>query len=150
MTPSTEDIFAIVHNVLDTMVNVEAILESDCTLEPIDHHVTGCIQISGTWQGAVLLQTTDGFSRNAASKMLCIDDPDLCNADIQDAMAELTNMIGGNIKSQVPGPSYLSLPTVTIGERFDFLLAHSHPISDVTIEVNDQPLRILLCEREPE
>lgn len=149
MTPSTEDIFSIAQNVLDTMVKVEAFMQDECTLRPGKNHVTGCIQISGTWQGAVVIQTTDGFSRNAASRMLCLEDAEVTCADVQDAIAELTNMIGGNIKSQVPGPSFLSLPTVTTGADFDFRLAHSHPISEVTLEVDNEPLRIVLCESEP-
>lgn len=149
MIPSSEDIFSIAQNVLDTMVKVESFIQPDCPLAEGGSHVTGCIQISGAWQGAVVLQTTDEFARNAASRMLCIEWDDLSSADIQDAMAELTNMIGGNIKSQVPGPSYLSLPSVTTGADFDFRLAHSHAVNNVTLEVECEPLRIVLCESEP-
>ncbi len=128
------------------MVNVESVMEPECPLANGSGHVTGCIQISGAWQGAVVLLTTDGFARNAASRMLCIELEDLTSADIQDAMAELTNMIGGNIKSQVPGPSYLSLPSVTTGADFDFCLANSRPVNNVTVAVESEPLRIVLCE----
>jgi chemotaxis protein CheX len=148
MIPTSEDIFSIAQNVLDTMVKVEAFVQQDRRLDDIENHVTGCIQISGTWQGAVVLQTTDGFARNAASRMLCIENIDLTRDDIQDAMAELTNMIGGNIKSQVPGPSYLSLPTVTTGANSAFPLAKTHRLNDVTIEVDNEPLRIILCDIE--
>lgn len=148
MIPTSEDIFSIAQNVLDTMVKVESSVLPVCSAPEGRNHVTGCIQISGAWQGAVVLQTTDGFARNAASRMLCIELSDLTGADIQDAMAELTNMIGGNIKSQVPGPSYLSLPTVTTGADFDIRLAHSHPVNDVTLEVESEPLHIVLCESE--
>jgi chemotaxis protein CheX len=149
MTPSSEDIFSIAQNVLDTMVKVESFMQADEPSGDDFGHVTGCIQISGGWQGAVLLQTTDGFARNVASRMLCIDLEDLTGADIEDAMAELTNMIGGNIKSQVPGPSYLSLPTVTTGEDFAVSLPHTHPVNDVTLQVDCEPMRIVLCESEP-
>ena len=148
MIPSSEDIFSIAQNVLDTMVKVESSMEFDSALEQASSHVTGCIQISGGWQGAVVLQTTDGFARNAAARMLRLELEELTGEDIQDAMAELTNMIGGNIKSQVPGPSYLSLPTVTTGADFNFRLAHSHPVNEVTLEVESEPLRIVLCESE--
>lgn len=150
MIPTSDDIFAIAQNVFDTMVKVETFMHPECALDQDGVHVTGCIQISGTWQGAVVLQTTDEFARNVASRMLRIELNDLTGDDIQDTMAELTNMIGGNIKSQVPGPSYLSLPTVTTGADFDFRLAHSHPVNNVTLEVENEPLRIILCERECE
>ena len=36
-------------------------------------------------------------------------------ADIADALGEIANVIGGNLKSTLPGPSLLSLPVVTTG-----------------------------------
>ena len=145
MYPSTEDIFNIAHSVLDTMLHVEAApRESSSTA--VDEDVTGCIQISGAWRGAVILQSSEDFARQAASQMLSISREDVTRADMQDVMAEITNMIGGNIKSQVPGPSYLALPSVTTGGNFSFHLANSKAVKDVALEVEQQPLRILLRE----
>ena len=43
-------------------------------------------------------------------------EPDEVSADeVADAVGELTNMVGGNIKSLLPEPSLLSLPTVSRG-----------------------------------
>ena len=36
-------------------------------------------------------------------------------AEINDAIGEVANMIGGNVKALMPAPSQLSLPTVTTG-----------------------------------
>lgn len=146
MLPTSDDIYWIAQNVLDTMVQVQSTPDEPRPIDDVLGHVTGCIQISGTWKGAVVLQTTQGFARSAASHMLRIDDQEVTAEDIQDAMAEITNMIGGNIKSQVPGPSFLSLPTVTTGNDFDFRLVKSHTVNDVTLDVENEPLRILLCE----
>ncbi len=148
MLPSTDDIFTIAQNVFETMVNVVATPESVRAMHPHPTHVSGCIQISGGWQGAVILQTTENFARIIASKMLLIPGPDVTAADMQDCMAEITNMIGGNIKSQVPGPSFLSLPTVTTGADFDFHLAKSHIVNDMALTVEDEYLRIVLCEQD--
>ena len=35
------------------------------------------------------------------------------DAEVVDALGELTNMIGGNVKSLLPAPSQLSLPMVS-------------------------------------
>jgi len=84
-----------------------------------DDQITGCVQISGTWSGVVMLRTTNAFVSRAACKMLALEEQELELGDRQDTIAELTNMIGGNIKSLVPGPSFLSLPSVTIGKEFN-------------------------------
>ncbi|TIC83622.1 chemotaxis protein CheX [Nocardioides sp. GY 10113] len=43
------------------------------------------------------------------------DDEPLDDADLADAVGELVNMVGGSLKSILPGPSALSLPTVAAG-----------------------------------
>ena len=146
MYPSTEDIFTIAYNVLDTMIHVEAVISDASPLDALTGELTGCIQISGAWQGAVILQSSERFARQAASQMLSLTEEDVTLADMQDVMAEITNMIGGNIKSQVPGPSYLSLPCVTAGNNFNFHLANSKAVNGVSIEVENESLCILLRE----
>jgi chemotaxis protein CheX len=46
--------------------------------------------------------------------MLGLDGP-LDDEDVADAVGELANMIGGNIKGLMPGPSVLTLPVVASG-----------------------------------
>jgi len=67
---------------------------------------------------------------------------------VQDAFAEMTNMIGGNIKGQVPCPSFLSIPSVTTGQDFDFHLSGVVAIRDVSLDCNGQLLRIMICEED--
>ena len=52
----------------------------------------------------------------------------------QDTVAELTNMIGGNIKSLFPGSSHLSLPTVTDGTDFRLHWCNSSVISETAYQ----------------
>lgn len=117
-----EDIHQIIEQVCTMMLG--ASIEPIDAIEPAAPHdrITGCVQITGQWSGVVMLQTTNAFVTLAASQMLALKEHELSLADRQDAVAELTNMIGGNIKSLVPGPSCLSLPSVTIGKEFDIRL----------------------------
>ncbi len=116
---STEDIHTITSSVCTMMLDVDIEPAEAFELTHRDDHITGCVQISGTWNGVVMLRTTNAFVSRAACKMLALDEAELELSDRQDTIAELTNMIGGNIKSLVPGPSFLSLPSVTIGKEFD-------------------------------
>jgi chemotaxis protein CheX len=111
-----------------------------------DERMTGCVQISGTWRGAVVIQTTEGFVRHAAHEMLDIAESEVTTADMEDTLAEITNMIGGNIKSQVPSPSYLSLPSVTTGHDFNFRLTGAEIVSQLPMSSHAQPLTVLICE----
>ncbi|HVD28484.1 MAG TPA: chemotaxis protein CheX [Mycobacteriales bacterium] len=55
------------------------------------------------------------LARTAASAMFDRPAEALTDDEVADALGELTNMIGGNLKSLLPGPSRLSMPAVTVG-----------------------------------
>lgn len=144
---SSEEIVAITQNVMGTMFEL-------CPMNDEVHSgelesgeaFTGCIQISGAWQGAVVIQGTPELAKIIAGHFFEIDSGRVTEADIRDAVAELTNMIGGNIKGQVPSPSFLSIPSVTTGSDFDFHLAGASILSQVIVTCDGELMRIRLCE----
>lgn len=148
MIPSTDDIFCITQNVLHTMVNMDAALGDANTPDDVPP-LTGCVQISGQWKGAVVVRASENFVRQAATQMLQIAPEQVLENDLQDVLAELTNMIGGNIKSQVPGPSFLSIPSVTTGHDFRFALKGASVVSDTAMISHNEPLNVLICESDP-
>jgi len=46
-----------------------------------------------------------------------VTDDEVTSDLVQDALGELTNMTGGKIKSLLPEPCFLSLPTVTMTQH---------------------------------
>jgi chemotaxis protein CheX len=79
-------------------------------------NLTGWVQIHGEFDGAVTVQTTDAFMRQAAAVMFGSDPASVTREEILDALGELANMVGGTLKSLLPGPSRLTLPTVVEGD----------------------------------
>jgi chemotaxis protein CheX len=147
---ASEDIVGIAQNVMDIMLGFQVGPAYSNTWTPLNSGMTGCIQISGGWAGAVLMQTTEDFVNMATVRMLAIDQRDVQPEDRQDTLAELTNMIGGNIKSLLPGPSNLSLPIVTWGKNFGVRLVGSKMINKLTLDCAGQPLSILVLEMNPQ
>jgi len=107
--------------------------------------VAGCIQIAGAWTGAVIVYTSARLANEAASKMLAIPAEKIEEEDIQDALAELTNMVGGNIKSLVPGPSLLGLPSVTTGQDLNIRVYGTRVENHVHMQCNGETLNVVLC-----
>lgn len=70
------------------------------------------IVITGAWHGVVRVRTTEIFLKFAASKMFQPNDSEVTNEDCADAMCELTNMLGGSIKSLLPESCDLALPRI--------------------------------------
>ncbi len=143
---STDEILAISENVFGTMINCPVALAADTDCLKEQSPITGCVQITGEWTGAVLVQTTGKLAAYAAGIMLGMDEEAVDKNDCQDTMAEIANMIGGNIKSLVPGPSVLSLPTVTTGKEFDIRIFGTEIESSIPMECNGQHLRVVVCK----
>lgn len=147
---SNDEIVAITQNVMGTMFELCPVSDhSHAALVEGGEAFTGCVQISGQWQGAVLLQGTPELAKIIAGHFFQTNVEEVTEADVQDSIAELTNMVGGNIKGQVPAPSYLSIPSVTTGSDFSFHLAGATIVSEVVVTCEGELLRIRLCQAEP-
>jgi chemotaxis protein CheX len=86
-------------------------LESRETIpKPAAKVVSSCVYITGAWNGAVALSCDIGLAAQAASIMFDLRGARPSSGDMQDALGELTNMVGGNIKALLPEPCQLSLP----------------------------------------
>ena len=88
----------------------------DFRREP-DHDVTGIIGMSGKSTGVVMVHITKSIALNVTEAMLGVR-PEGLNADVIDAVGELTNMIAGGAKAQLnPEFTNLALPMVLIGRN---------------------------------
>src|SRR3954471_22191497 len=65
--------------------------------------VTGCVLISGGWEGAVIVQCESPLARRSAALMFDSTPETIPADDVNDAIGELVNMIGGNFKTLIPG-----------------------------------------------
>lgn len=90
-------------------------------LEPVapsdvEHGWTAAITVTGGWQALVLMQFSATAASEVAVRMLGMGpDETPVQEDLTDSLGELVNVIGGNVKSLMPGPSQLSLPLVAQG-----------------------------------
>jgi CheY-specific phosphatase CheX len=118
MTVQDQDIREITSAVCNAVLQVDAGARLESEKPRLAGTVmTGCVQISGAWEGAVLIQVPMSVARAAAATMFETQPSETSQDEVRDALGELANMIGGNIKALLPGPTQLSLPVVVEGER---------------------------------
>jgi chemotaxis protein CheX len=72
--------------------------------------MVGLVRISGEWHGTVSVTCGRDLATRIATVML--DRAPRDEAELVDAIGEMANMAGGNVKALLPGPSVLSLPEV--------------------------------------
>lgn len=117
MEPSLDDIYSLTQQVCDSVLGMSAELLEGSPV-PVRTEVMACVQITGAWQGAVVVTCARAVAEAITEAMFAMDPGTTSAEELDDAMGEMANMIGGNIKGLMPGPSQLSLPTVAEGTDF--------------------------------
>jgi CheY-specific phosphatase CheX len=108
--------------------------------------VTSCVQIDGAWQGAVVLQCPLTLARTLTAAMFQADAaPEL--DEVHDALGELANMLGGNVKALLPGPSRISLPAVAVGSDYHMSVVGTNAVTSLAFTCDGHPLRVTLLQQ---
>lgn len=71
------------------------------------------VDVVGPWTGSVVLTTGRQTAAELTRALLAESAPELLDhEDVADAFGEIANVVGGNVKAALPGPSALGLPEV--------------------------------------
>ncbi|MFQ5451066.1 MAG: chemotaxis protein CheX [Nitrospinaceae bacterium] len=108
--------------------------------------LAGCVQITGSWEGTVAIHCPMSLARQVAAIMFSLEENSIDKEQIQDALGELANMTGGNIKSLLPEPCYLSLPAVALTSSA-LRIPGSELLTKVTFECNGNHFLVSLLKR---
>ena len=69
------------------------------------------VTIAGPWNGTVVVTCGRDTADELTRALLREHAPDVLEAeDVEDALGEIANVVGGNVKAVLPGPSALGLP----------------------------------------
>jgi len=144
-----QDIFQLVESIWSSVLGLEVRRNArEVTLEARERFFTGCVQITGDWEGAVVLHCSAELSRLVGSIMFEVKPEDGTADEAEDALGELTNIIAGNLKALLPGICYLSLPIVVNGLDYRTIVPGSRLLSQVAFECQSQPFMVMLLERD--
>ncbi len=141
-----EEISQVASVVWDSVLGLSLVRQDGVPQLP-DRIVAGTVQFSGAWEGAITIETSAEFARRAAATMFGVDPDAASVADTQDAIGELANMTGGNVKSLLPEPCRLSLPTVVEGSEVSTRLPGGELLTSVAFDCNGDPLVVRLIKK---
>jgi chemotaxis protein CheX len=78
-----------------------------------DDPISSWVEVVGPWTGAVVLTCGRSTAEDLARCLLAEHAPPVLDEeDVADGLGELANVVGGNVKAVLPGPSVLGLPEV--------------------------------------
>lgn len=109
--------------------------------------VVSFIGLAGPWVGTGSLACSPTLACSICSHMLMTESPAV-DEEVLDAVAELTNMIVGCVKTDLEqhlGPLGLSIPTVVFGRNFKTKSAGGAEWIVVRFHWEDEPLIVKLC-----
>jgi chemotaxis protein CheX len=140
------EIVRVVHNIWATMF--QRPIATSARVEPLqDDHWTGCVHINGPWCGTVHVRLTVPLATRLAGIMFAMNEQDLSLEEISDAVGEVANMTGGNLKTLMGYPATLSTPEVALGEAHELLQRRSfRPLYEMTFYTDGDPFVVHIVE----
>lgn len=104
------------------MMEVSAVEGTPDGLSSFQDSISGVIGLTGTHKGVLAIHLPHVVAMAITGSFLGMD-VDSINEDVEDAVGELANMMGGNVKSILSEKGRdieLSMPTTIQGKRYEF------------------------------
>ena len=113
-TLTADDLWSIVDELWDSMMGRTAVRVDHAF--NVDRALTGVVSIDGDWQGHVTFTCPRPAADDVARALLGLRADEAVSADdVTDALGEVTNIVGGHVKSLCAGNNTLGLPQVHAG-----------------------------------
>lgn len=145
---SHDDVAAIVNEVWSSMLGLP--------VDPLDIEnppqiegpaVSGSVGVNGATDCLICVEMSSDAARLFGATMFGLSEEEASEDDISDAIGELTNMVGGNIKSLLPEPSALSLPVVAQGTSPTLKVPSATKLIHSTYICGDKPIVVTVWNR---
>ncbi len=109
--------------VFHTMLSMEvSAVEANPVMELSGSKIVGCVSFTGDVIGNICIHVSQQFARIMTAAMLGMEVDEVeDDEEINDVIGEVSNMIGGDMKSKLCDagfPCVLSIPNVTCGSDF--------------------------------
>ncbi|GAA2382133.1 chemotaxis protein CheX [Dactylosporangium salmoneum] len=110
------DLIEIVNEVWDAYLQQPEAAAVEAPQAPHPQAMTAAVSITGAWEGHVRVLVPPAAAGDITAIMLAMEASEITDRDVTDAMGELINVVGGNIKNRGVQPAKLGLPVVATGK----------------------------------
>ena len=138
---SRQDLVQMVDDLFTSMLNLAVDTNPRPVADVDDDALSASVRIDGGFRVLVQVIATERLSRMIASVMFGIPKADIEPEEIYDALGEISNVIGGNVKGVIDRDCHLSLPCV--GPAATALQPDGQAIA---FEIQGEPLTIVLAQ----
>ena len=109
--------------------------------------IQGQVQVTGRWQGMLVVQCSPTAARRAAAIMFDRPGGDVSLEDVCDMVGELANIFGGNVKSlMAESGCHLSMPLVVEGPGLAVHAPNARVVARQAFESEGEPVVVTVFE----
>ncbi len=145
MDPEVSDLLQMTEVVWSTVLGLP--LEQRTETDAKAPGITGCVHITGAWEGVLLIFAAGELGRTLAASMFAMDAAEVTESETIDAICEIANILGGNIKALVPQPSLLSLPSTLDGPRANQHFPRTREVCGLNLTCEGEQLSVLVLKK---
>jgi chemotaxis protein CheX len=108
--------------------------------------VSAAVAVTGAWQGHIVVSCSMAAAREISALLLEIPLPEVSESDVADALGELANIIGGNVKGLLPRPCALSLPYLVVAASEHVRWPSATVESRLLADWHDEPIVVTVLK----
>jgi chemotaxis protein CheX len=108
----------------------------------------GYVRLCGGWHGTVSLNCSRELARTLAGRMFGADPDSLTKEEVHDALGEVVNIIGGNLKHLFPPSCRLLLPGVEEDPLTDSASIAGRVVAEVGFVCGNETFQVSLVEAQ--
>ncbi len=143
-----EEIEQVAGSVFAAMLGLEISEAPAAAIPDAAETLTAAVFLTGTWQGAVLVQCNPQDARRFAGCFLGEPAPAEVTDDVRDVLGEIANMIAGNFKCTLRPGIRVSVPSVVSGMDYAVRLCGTHLAAQMLLETEKGSIRLSILERK--
>jgi chemotaxis protein CheX len=148
MEISDDDIREIVANICTSLLDMPVEATEKAPERPIHAHTyTSSVWITGAWEGALSVDFSEPLAHRMTEAMFGMEKGEAAREEILDALGEVANVAGGNVKALVPSPTQLSMPSVTEGVDYVVKVPGTTVANHVGFSCEGEPLVVTVLRR---
>ena len=144
---SAEDLGQIVSDIWTSMLGFPVQARSAPAEMNGTRHLSASVQISGGWDGTVLVSCAEGVADLVVRRRVLLDVEHRRRHLARQALGEVANMTAGNVKALVESYCRLSLPMVAEGRELAISIPGSRVVAQASFDCDDAPLTIEVYEK---
>ncbi|MCA9518977.1 MAG: chemotaxis protein CheX [Myxococcales bacterium] len=110
-----------------------------------DHAVTASVDIAGAHPSTLFVSCSEPLARVISARMFGGAEDDATVGELADALAEVANIVGGNVKAMLEPPTTLALPEPVPGGLPLDAVARARGVAG--FRCNDEHLLVMVADR---